>query len=92
MNVVGRSFGSDTVAIKNELGDWEVTVNMTEKRLQEGMEWEERLISTKCTDSSFEKAYGVAMNATLDKFNDAVTKTGSDSLFALEAPEVDKVQ
>jgi hypothetical protein len=84
MEVTGRYFGSDTIAEKNEQGDWEVVVSMTERRKLKDGDWEERVISTKCTDTSFDKAYEVAMNATLEKFSVAVDSTQNDSLFALE--------
>jgi hypothetical protein len=84
--IVGRSFGSDTTAIKNEEGDWEVTCRMIEKMLMSGeTEWKEKIIATKYIDASFEKAYGIAMSATLEKFEQEVEKTKSDSLFV--APE-----
>jgi len=81
LDVVGRSFGSDTLAEKTSTGDWKVTVTMTERRMLLGSEWEERKLSAQCTDSTFEKAYGIAMNSTLEQFNDALEVTKTDSLF-----------
>lgn len=88
MNVIGRSFGSDTVAEKDESGDWKVVVTMTEKRLIEGSDWEVKKISAQCTDKRFEKAYAVAMNSTLEQFTDALGITKSDSLFELDEADV----
>lgn len=87
MNVIGRSFGSDTVGMLNEAGDWEVTVRMVEKRMIEGKDWEEKILSVKCTDAQFEKAYEVAMSSTLDQFNDILTENGNSSMFAPEVVE-----
>jgi hypothetical protein len=91
MNVVGRSFGSDTVGMLNEAGDWEVTVRMVEKRMIEGMDWEEKILSVKCTDAEFDKAYTVAMSSTLDQFNDLLIENGNSSMFAPETSEVAEV-
>lgn len=83
--IKGRYFGSSTTAVKNEEGDWEVTCDMVERRLIEGAtEWEEKVLATKCTDKDFNNAYGVAMNATLEKFAKHVEETKSDSMFGLE--------
>jgi hypothetical protein len=82
--VVGRAFSSDNLAVKNESGDWEVTVSMKEKRLVLDGAWEEKVLETKCTDSEFEKAYEVAMRATLAKFNDLLLETGTESMFKEE--------
>lgn len=80
--VIGRSFGSDTVAVKTEEGDWKVTVSMVEKRLLYGeTEWEVKELASVCTDSYFENAYKVATEATLLKFSDRIKETGTDSLF-----------
>ena len=83
MNILGRCFSNDIVAIKNEQGDWEISVTMTEKLLTEGSEWEEKKVAAKCTDKDFSKAYEVAMNSTLSQLSDIVKETGSDSLFGL---------
>lgn len=88
--VKGRFFSSDTLAIINENSDWEVTVRMTERRLRDGMDWEEKILSTKCTEDSFEKAYGIAMRATLEKFNAVMEETKSDSMFPLLEEEIVK--
>jgi hypothetical protein len=83
--VKGRYFSSSTTAVVNEDGDWEVTCDMVERRLLEGSpEWEEKVIATKSTADSFEKAYGISMNATLEKFATEVDRTKSDSLFGKE--------
>lgn len=88
LDIVGRAFGSTTVATMEENGNWTVVVSMNEKRLQKGMEeWEEQNISTQCTDSTFEKAYSVAMTATLEKFSAHIEATKSDSLFPIIPPE-----
>lgn len=80
--VIGRSFGSETVATKTEEGGWKVIVSMTEKRILSGStDWEEKHISSMCTDDYFENAYKVATEATLLKFSDAIKLTQSDSLF-----------
>ena len=81
LNVIGRSFGSDTVATKEEDGSWKVIVSMTERRQLKGADWEEKKISTMCTNAFFEKAYSVALDSTLKQFEASVHKTGTDSLF-----------
>lgn len=81
MNVVGRKFGSDILAEKTDTGDWTVTVIMRECRHVSGEEWEEKKLAAQCTDTNFEKAYAIAMNSTLEQFNDAIAITQSDSLF-----------
>jgi hypothetical protein len=84
----GRYFGSHTTAVKNEQGDWEVTVTMEEKRRYKGQDWEVKTISTLCTNDTFEEAYSVAMTSTIEKFKDIIEKTKSDSLFSVEEPAV----
>jgi len=84
LNVVGRAFSSGTVATKDENGDWKVIVDMVEKRLVEGLEWEEKKVSAMCTNKTFQDAYGTAMESTLKQFQDATLATGSDSLFPKE--------
>lgn len=79
--IVGRFFGSDTVAEKLEDGSWKVTVNMTEKMKLKGGEWEEKILSTFCTDDEFDKAYMVAANATLEKFQQVLNDNKSNSMF-----------
>ena len=81
LKIVGRSFGSDTLATLGEDGSWKVIVTMTEKRQIDGKEWEEKKISTMCTNNSFDKAYSTALDSTLRQFEDSVKKTGTDSLF-----------
>ena len=82
MEVTGRNFMSDIQCIKNADGDWEVVVRMQEKRKLDGKdEWEEKEVSSKCTDKSYAKAYQVAMDATLLKFQDQVSLIGNNSLF-----------
>lgn len=88
MDVVGRFFGSEITAEKTEEGDWKVLVEMVERRKLAGEDWKEIRLSTQCTDKVFEKAYAVALNATMDKFNDALEKTGGDGMFL----ESDKVE
>lgn len=92
MKVIGRTFGSYTVGLIDENGNWDVTVKMLEQRMLEGStEWENREIATKCVDASFQKAYEVAMNATLAKFSDAIGEKKSDSLFdVLDEKKEDK--
>jgi len=84
LDVVGRTFGSNTVAERTEEGDWKVTVTMIEKRLVKGGEWEERVISAFCVDRHFENAYPVSMNSVLEQFDDLLKKTGTDSMFESE--------
>ena len=81
IDIVGRSFGSTTVATKTETGDWTVVVNMVESRKLDGQDWEEKKISTQCTNSSFADAYKVALEATLGQFQKELAITKSDSLF-----------
>ena len=81
IKIVGRSFGSDTLATLEDDGSWKVIVTMTEKRQIDGKEWEEKKISTMCTNNSFDKAYSTALDSTLRQFEDSVKKTGTDSLF-----------
>lgn len=87
--VVGRFFGSDTVATKTDTGDWQVIVTMLERRKVEGGEWEEKKLQAMCTENDFIKAYSVAMNSAIGQFNDRLTVTGTSSLFeALEGEEI----
>jgi hypothetical protein len=89
LKVIGRSFGSDTLATLEDDGSWKIIVTMTEKRQVEGQDWEEKKISTMCTNKAFEKAYSVALDSTLRQFEDEVKKTGSDSLFPNDVKEVE---
>ena len=82
LKIVGRSFGSSTVAEKDETGNWVVVVTMTEQRKLAGGDWEDKKISSQCTDRTFEKAYATAMNSTLEQFSDILDKTNNkESLF-----------
>lgn len=81
LKIIGRCFGSDTVATLEEDGSWKVIVSMTEKRQVDGKDWEEKKISTMCTNTSFDKAYSTALDSTLRQFEDAIKNTGNDSLF-----------
>ena len=83
-NIVGRSFGSITEATKQENGDWTVLVSMIETRTKLGEEPETEKIAAKCTNSSFEDAYAVAMQSTILQFNDRIAETKSNSLFYLD--------
>jgi hypothetical protein len=87
LNIVGRSFGSNTIATKEEDGSWKVIVDMVEKRLVKDADWETKTVSAMCTSDTFEKAYATAMESTLMQFQDAIDATGSDSLFELDVDE-----
>jgi len=89
LKMIGRYFGSDTLATVEEDGSWKVIVTMTEKRQVDGKDWEEKKISTMCTNASFDKAYSVALDSTLRQFEDAIKKNGNDSLFPSEVKEVE---
>jgi len=89
LKIVGRSFGSDTLATLEEDGSWKVIVTMTEKRQVEGSDWEEKKISTMCTNNSFDKAYSTALDSTLRQFEDSIKKMGTDSLFPSDTKEVE---
>jgi len=89
MDVTYRSFGSMTTAKLEENGDWTVKVVMTESRIPKGnTEEETKKIAAQCTDSSFAHAYDVAMNSTLEQFNDTISLTQTNSLFGLEDDEL----
>lgn len=80
--IVGRFFSSETMAERLDTGDWKVTVSMIERRLLDGdNQWEDKRIDSSCTDSDFESAYGVAMNATLQKFDDLLHETNGNGMF-----------
>lgn len=89
LKIVGRSFGSDTLATLEEDGSWKIIVTMTERRMVVGKDWEAKKISTMCTNKSFDKAYSVALDSTLRQFEDSVKKTGTDSLFSSGTDEVE---
>ena len=80
-DVTGRSFGSTTVAIKTEEGDWQVTVNIIEKRKLSDGDWEEKKLEAMCTHKAFDAAYKVASESALRQLGDALKGTNSDSLF-----------
>lgn len=88
--VNGRTFGSDITGIRDENGDWKVVVKMFERRRIEGQDWEEKEVSTACIDSDFEKAYSVALNSSLEKFNDILEENGGSGMFEdlLDSEEV----
>ena len=80
-DIVGRSFGSTTTAVKEDNGDWTVAVVMSETRTIAGKPTETQEVRAQCTHKSFEYAYGIAMNSTLEQFNDRITETKCNSLF-----------
>ena len=92
LDIVGRSFGSETIATKDDNGDWKVIVKMQEKRLVRGEDWEPKELSAMCTSDTFEKAYSVAMESVLKQFDDTLSSTKSDSMFPLEEEEVEALE
>jgi hypothetical protein len=85
--IVGRSFGSDTLATVEEDGSWKVIVSMTERRRFNGKDWEEKKVSTMCTNNSFDKAYSTALDSTLRQYEADMNKNDNGSLFADAAIE-----
>jgi len=78
---VARAFVNEVLAEKQENGDWKATVRSIERRSEDNKEWEQVEVATSCTDKDFDNAYQVAMQATLEKFNDVITLNKNYSMF-----------
>ena len=79
--VVGRNFITDISTTLEDNDDWTVVVQLIEKRLVEGKEWEQKVIAAQCTDTSSTDAFNVAMKSATEQFNDLMQQNQQESMF-----------
>jgi len=76
----GRSFYSHTTGVKNDNGDWEVTVNMSETLAYPNGTTRQEYLESTITDKDFDVAHKTAMKNVLQDLENLVYSRGFDSL------------
>jgi hypothetical protein len=75
--IKARTFGSKTIATRDDDGYWKVVIDMTESLSFDGVNFEDKKLETMALDKSFEKAYDVALTALFAKFESETKGLGT---------------